>query len=140
MTVETQIWRGRQWVVTTHALRPHSDFYYEIEIDRLAETRPFSDDRRSDWLLHMAESGWVDVEDFITAWCVAVVVNKTKLGKIDVKASIEDARAIERQYREEEAEDRELAAQAGYGPDDHVVWIMGEGEFVPSPKTADAGT
>jgi hypothetical protein len=92
---ETEIWRGRQWIVTTRGLQPHDENQdYWIEASRLAETRPFSHESRGDWLLHLAEKPWIDLEDFIAAWCVAVLVHRTKLGRVDVMASIEAARKI----------------------------------------------
>jgi hypothetical protein len=100
---EVEIWRGRQWVVTSLGLQPHENKQqgYWIEASRLNEMRPASDGgTRSDWLLHLVEKDWADLEDFIAAFCVAIAVHKTKLGKIDVRASIADARALDQHYRE----------------------------------------
>jgi len=81
----------RQWRITDDGLECRDD-EYDIKKDRLAEKREYDKLILSDWLLQMAEKDWVDLEDFIAAWCAAVLVHRVKLGKIDVAKSIEMAR------------------------------------------------
>ncbi len=95
---DNEIWRGQLWRVTAQGLESLDESYW-VECTRLNEVRPFSDGRRSDWLLHMAEKTWVDLDDFIAAFCVAIAVYRTKLGQIDIAASIADARRVYNKYR-----------------------------------------
>jgi hypothetical protein len=94
------IWRGRQWKVDC---RGNIDLLgkrpYYIHANRLAETEPGSNGTRSDWLLHLTEKEWIDIEDFIAAWQHAVVAARTDLGDIDVAASIDEARQLDAQRR-----------------------------------------
>jgi hypothetical protein len=96
MTDEREIWRGRQWAVTSQGLHAPGESYC-IEACRLGEVRA---SRYSDWMLHMAEKDWVDVDDFVTAWCVAVAVHRTPLTGIDVAGSIKKTWAEKARYEE----------------------------------------
>jgi hypothetical protein len=87
-----ELWRGRQWVVSAGGIRPHDGNDYEIETGRLGEETRRLGVALSDWLLHMAEKSWVDIDDFIAAWCVAIAIHRTALGEIDVARSIREAR------------------------------------------------
>jgi hypothetical protein len=99
---EKILWQGRQWVITTRGMEP-LDHRYWIEKGRLAETRPFSEGTLGDWLLHMAEKNWVDIEDFIRAWQVACKLHHTDLGRIDVTQSIKEARTLHQSMQAYEA-------------------------------------
>jgi hypothetical protein len=81
----------KQWRVTDDGLECRDDAY-DIRRDRLADKREHDKRVLSDWLLQMGDKEWVDIEDFIAAWCAAVLVHRVKLGKIDVAKSIEIAR------------------------------------------------
>lgn len=63
------LWRGKQWAVTTFGIEALSGTYY-IEADRLAE-----DAGTYGWPMHMTEKSWVDVDDFCTAWLVAIALH-----------------------------------------------------------------
>ena len=66
------LWRGRQWAVTTYGVEA-LDGCYNFEADRLDEN--LAAEHPHSWPEHMARKGWVDVEDFITAWLVAVTLH-----------------------------------------------------------------
>ena len=100
----SEIWRGNQWVVTTEGLRPHVPQYadYLIEAFSLGEPRLGHCRGRtlSNCLLHMAEKNWVDINDFIAAWCVAVAVHCAPIGNMDVASSVR--KAVKRKAAAEE--------------------------------------
>jgi hypothetical protein len=58
-------WSGSQWEVTRDGLEA-MDTGYLIDGERLGEL---------DWLRHMSGKSWVDIEDFIAAFAVALVVH-----------------------------------------------------------------
>ena len=62
-------WRGRQWAVTELGVEALDGTYF-FEARRLVE-----DIEVHPWPLHMAEKNWVDVDDFTTAWMVALVLH-----------------------------------------------------------------
>lgn len=68
------IWRGRQWAVTEYGIESLDGHYY-IEPERLEER---IHDGTLDWPQHMAEKSWVDVDDFCTAFMVALAVFRDK--------------------------------------------------------------
>lgn len=62
-------WQGRQWAVTSDGIEAR-DGSYVIEAGRVIENlEPYS------WVRHMAAKNWVDLEDFATAWLVAVALH-----------------------------------------------------------------
>lgn len=66
-------WVGRQWAVTAYGLEA-LDGRYLIEKARLTE--------RVDtwsWPTHMGDKAWVDIEDFITAWLVAMTMHGARM-------------------------------------------------------------
>jgi hypothetical protein len=72
-------WRGRQWAVTEYGIEA-LDGTYSFEAKRLTEDiatwgRP----------AHMAEKDWVDIEDFSTAWLVALALHR-RVGRAIRKA------------------------------------------------------
>lgn len=69
------LWRGRQWAVTTHGIEA-LDGTYSFEAHRLAEdlhVRGYGG-----WPSHMSEKDWVDIDDFITAWLIALTLHGEK--------------------------------------------------------------
>ena len=65
----TEWWRGAQWSVTEHGIERRDGTYF-IAKDRLLEDLPgFS------WPEHMAGKIWVDIDEFTTAWLVALVLH-----------------------------------------------------------------
>jgi hypothetical protein len=60
-------WRGKQWAVTVHGLECLDGTYF-VEKGRLDE-----DLGAHSWLDQLAEKTWVDIDDFVTAWMVAVL-------------------------------------------------------------------
>lgn len=61
---EKEIFRGKQWVLTSYGmttLRPNS---YYFEKDRFAEC----------WIPHLSGKNWIDLEDFITVYLVGFAV------------------------------------------------------------------
>jgi hypothetical protein len=128
MRSKKQIWRGRQWVVTPTGMTTLNGSDYWIEKSRLGEVREcatarddlrvsaltFRQDRNlSDWMLHMAEKNWVDIDDFIAAWCFAVAVLSVSIDTIDVAKSIRKAR---RENAAAKACDREHSGWRSYEP------------------------
>lgn len=62
-------WRGRQWAVTEFGLEC-LDGTYPIEKSRLREGL-----EKHCWPEHMTEKNWVNADDFITAWLVALAMH-----------------------------------------------------------------
>jgi hypothetical protein len=61
-------WAGRQWAVTGYGIERVDGHRYEIEADRIGETRRHSKDGLfCDWHVHLAAKA-IDVEDFIEAY------------------------------------------------------------------------
>jgi hypothetical protein len=112
---------------------------YWIDAHRLAETRPGSNGTRSDWLLHLGEKTWIDLDDLVIAWLCAVRAAKTDLRKIDVYASIADARRLHARMVKEGAEEQEMERKAGYLPGEPVAWTFINGELRPMPKVTEGG-
>ena len=65
-------WTGRQWCVTAWGIEAR-DGTYPIKRDRMFERL----DQHS-WIEHMSGKTWVDVEDFATAWLVAIALYGTR--------------------------------------------------------------
>ena len=65
------LWRGRQWAVTAYGIEA-LDGGYAIKANRLRED--FGSGFH-EWPAHMSEKDWVDVDDFATAWMVALVLH-----------------------------------------------------------------
>jgi hypothetical protein len=80
---ERELWRGRQWIVTTCGFEawrlidvggePFWQSRYWFEIRRLGEGLEEGGNLHSCWLVHLAKKGWVDLGDFTTAFLVACV-------------------------------------------------------------------
>ena len=71
-------WQGRQWAVTSYGLERRYGTYF-IEAKRLVEQlrgeHPYS------WTEHVGEKTWADVDDFATAYLVAVAMHGHRLTK-----------------------------------------------------------
>jgi len=65
-------WQGRQWAVTSYGLEKR-DGTYPIKAGRFHENL----DGNYSWPQHMSEKIWVDTEDFITAWLVAIALHSS---------------------------------------------------------------
>jgi hypothetical protein len=69
-------WQGRQWAVTSHGIEAR-DGTYTIAKDRLREEHarehPYS------WIAHLSEKSWIDLDDFATAYFVAVAMHGQRL-------------------------------------------------------------
>jgi hypothetical protein len=88
---------------------------------------------------HLAEKTWIDLDDLIIAWLCAVRVAGTDLGKIDVYASIAEARTLHARMVKEGAEEQEMERKAGYLPGEPVTWTFINGELQPMPKVTQGG-
>lgn len=64
-------WQGRQWAVTSDGVEAR-DGCYHIAANRVLENIDVHA-----WVSHMAEKDWVDLEDFATAWLVAVALHNS---------------------------------------------------------------
>jgi hypothetical protein len=62
------LWRGKQWAVTEFGIEALSGTY-SIKAKRLAEGV-----ENYGWPMHMTQKSWVDVDDFCTAWLVAIAL------------------------------------------------------------------
>jgi hypothetical protein len=79
-------WQGRQWAVTDYGIEAR-DGTYAIEKARLGEMHGTS----WSWPQHMAEKGWPDVDDFVTAWLVALAVHGVKVSRKAIAEAVERA-------------------------------------------------
>jgi hypothetical protein len=61
-------WRGAQWAVTDRGIECLDGTYF-IDKARLLEEPDYS------WPQHMSGKGWVDIDEFTTAWLVALVLH-----------------------------------------------------------------
>ena len=80
------LWRGRQWAVTEHGVEC-LDGSYCCEAKRLSEHLP-----DHSWCEHMAEKDWVDIDDFTTAWLVAIALYGTRFKPAQVRAAVSRSR------------------------------------------------
>jgi hypothetical protein len=65
--------KGSQWIVDDHGIDTVDGKYF-IHKERLGELRPgrSQNNECSDWLIHLEEKGWVDIDDFISAFSFAL--------------------------------------------------------------------
>lgn len=69
-------WVGKQWVVTSLGMEPHKDADYFVDAGSLDDTCPDQPPgTMPDWLVHMGGKSWIDLEDFFTAFCVALILH-----------------------------------------------------------------
>lgn len=81
------LWRGRQWAVTEYGIEALSG-RYAIDKARIAE-----DVDTRGWPLHMGHKAWVDVDEFCTAWLVAIALFNVRVpgGAKAIRAALERA-------------------------------------------------
>lgn len=83
-------WQGRQWAVTEHGVEKR-DGTYHFEAARLNETRP-GNPHILDWPAHMVEKEWLDFDDFLTAFLIALTLHATRLPpEVSIRDSIDFA-------------------------------------------------
>lgn len=73
-------WQGRQWAVTSYGIEARNGKYV-IEKSRLAE-----EIETWGWLQHMNDKDWVDIDDFATAWLVAMTLHGRGAGRYEAIA------------------------------------------------------
>ena len=62
-------WQGAQWAVTEHGLECRDGTYF-IDKNRLLENEDYP------WPLHMSGKLWINIDEFTTAWIVALVLHE----------------------------------------------------------------
>jgi hypothetical protein len=82
------IWRGRQWAVTEYGIECLDGSYY-CEAKRLGEDLP-----EYSWCEHMAEKDWVDIDDFDTAWLVAIAIHGARIPADQVRTALSRSRRL----------------------------------------------
>ena len=70
-------WEGKQWRVTDHGLES-LPVHYVINAERLGETNQYDDENFADWPFHVAEKTWLDYQDFLRAFFIALDVHAGK--------------------------------------------------------------
>lgn len=86
----TILWRGRQWAVTEYGIECLDGSYW-CEAKGLGEDLP-----NHSWPEHMADKSWVDVDDFATAWMVALAIHGQHVPSDQVREAIRRAKKLER--------------------------------------------
>lgn len=101
---------GVQWRVTHQGVECVDRSYF-IDKKRLFEMRRDTGDLY-DWPIHMAEKPWVDLDEFLAAWQIAVALHARELRKtLDINIltkTLRTAREVRRQHCEYDAKAREL--------------------------------
>lgn len=82
-------WRGKQWAVTAHGIEC-LDGTYQFDAARLAENPDYL------WPKHMDGKDWVDIEEFSTAWMVALLLHgqADKIGPAELRKVFAQLRPI----------------------------------------------
>ena len=75
-------WRGRQWAVTTYGLE-RLDGLYACSADSLLDNVQTYGLPR-----HMSGKGWVDQDDFDTAWLVAIALHSNPAVRESIKRAL----------------------------------------------------
>jgi len=84
MSNDRILFRCGQWVVTTYGMEVADDHAkkvgrYDIEAARLDElTERGTSGKMYDWPVHLAGKGWVNREDFLTAFAIALLIHADK--------------------------------------------------------------
>lgn len=69
-------WTGRQWCVTSFGLETVIDHQYDVAAELLGHLTEGTDEPMAERLRHIGSThGWVDVDDLITAFGVALAVH-----------------------------------------------------------------
>lgn len=79
-------WQGRQWAVTALGIECRDGTYF-IAAERLREDMTPANVSAgwAGWPVHMSGKNWVDMDDFITAWLVAMALHsKEKHGQLAI--------------------------------------------------------
>ena len=77
-----ECWIGRQWSVTEFGVEAR-DGTYAIPAARLGEGIP-----GHCWPQHVSEKTWVDVDDFCSAWLIALVFHGVSIGAEDARDAV----------------------------------------------------
>lgn len=86
------LWKGRQWAVTDYGLETISEpYHYHLTVDQLRESGVGDRAGRYDSLIHLMEKNWLDVDDFATAFLVALALHGLASDADQVKASLRHA-------------------------------------------------
>jgi hypothetical protein len=70
-------WRGKQWAVTAYGIEALNGTYV-IAADRLDEGMRAGAPLEASICVHMSEKDWVDQDDFVTAWLVALAMHNIR--------------------------------------------------------------
>lgn len=81
-------WAGRQWCVTADGLDTISGDY-EIDAASLGHLTEWSGPPMAERLRHVCEKTWVDIEDFVAAFAVALQVHADKFTPLPAGAFME---------------------------------------------------
>lgn len=79
------LWRGRQWAVTKYGLE-RLDGTYPIDAARLLQ-----DPEQGGFPAHVSRKLWADVDDFLTAWLVALALHGVQASAETVRDMIAKA-------------------------------------------------
>jgi hypothetical protein len=99
----TTIFRGRQWAVTNTGIETLSHISgigaeYGFDAGRLVDSTKHRKGALYDWPVYMAEKEWVDLEDFLLIFTVALSLHHEKYdADVDfskLEASVAEARRI----------------------------------------------
>ncbi len=73
----SEIWGlGRQWAVTSHGIEAR-DGTYAIAKGRLREDH--AREHPHSWIAHLSVKSWIDIDDFATAYFVAIAMHGLRL-------------------------------------------------------------
>jgi hypothetical protein len=74
-------WQGQQWAVTAYGVEAR-DGTYAIAKDRLKEH--LEDPRPYSWIAHLGGKRWVDIDDFASAYFVAIAMHGQRLTQQEI--------------------------------------------------------
>lgn len=74
-------WQGRQWAVTSHGIEAR-DGTYTIAKDRLRDGH--TNEHPYSWIGHLSGKSWMDLDDFATAYFVAIAMHGQRLTRSEV--------------------------------------------------------
>jgi hypothetical protein len=76
-------WSGRQWAVTSHGIERRNGCY-TIASERLGEGA----DTQYGWPAHMSGKSWIDIDDFMTAWLIALTLHGVALPGAEIRSAL----------------------------------------------------
>jgi hypothetical protein len=83
-------WLGRQWAVTLYGLETIAEpYHYFLEARMLGSLR--QGERAYDSMVHMMEKDWLDVDDFLTAYLIALSFHGIRPDPVVIKTSVHAA-------------------------------------------------